>query len=174
MSALEEQLQQLMVASQNGDKVAYRKLLIECDKWLRRYYSNKIHYDALDELVQETLISLHKKRASFDPKRKFIPWLATIARYRWIDYLRKLYRKGETSIIEETIAAPEDDSVTSKLSLDALLEKLPEKQVEAIRLVKITGYSIAEASKKTGQSESAIKVNIHRGLKKMGSLFEAV
>jgi len=50
---------------------------------------------------------------------------------------------------------------------------LPPGQAQAITLVKIEGASIAEASQICGQSESLVKVNIHRGLKKLAQLIES-
>jgi len=41
------------------------------------------------------MVAVHAKRATWDPARAFLPWLAAIARYRWIDHLRKVYRKAE-------------------------------------------------------------------------------
>jgi RNA polymerase sigma-70 factor (ECF subfamily) len=46
-----------------------------------------------------------------------------------------------------------------------LLDKLPEKQKTAIRLVKLEDRSIKEAAAQTGLTESDIKISIHRGLK---------
>jgi DNA-directed RNA polymerase specialized sigma24 family protein len=43
-------------------------------------------------------------------------------------------------------------------------------QAEVIRLVKLKGASIQEASDATGQSTSLVKVNIHRGLKRLAAL----
>jgi RNA polymerase sigma-70 factor (ECF subfamily) len=45
-------------------------------------------------------------------------------------------------------------------------------QAEAIRLVKLEGYSVEEASARTGQSGSLIKVNIHRGLARLAALIQ--
>jgi RNA polymerase sigma-70 factor (ECF subfamily) len=42
--------------------------------------------------------------------------------------------------------------------------RLKPAQSQVIRLVKIQGYSVAEAAAHTGQSISLVKVNIHRGL----------
>ena len=42
-----------------------------------------------------------------------------------------------------------------------------------IRLVKLQGLSIEEASKATGQSAALVKVNIHRGLKRLTSLLRS-
>ena len=161
-----------MIRAQGGDKLCYASLLTECEKWLRRYYGRKINPSAIDDLVQETLISLHRKRASYDPTKAFLPWLAAIGRYRWIDSLRKIYRHEHDQLFEEMVADPQDEDVTARVSLARLLGMIPEKQAEVISLVKIEGLSINEASAMTGQSESLVKVNIHRGLKKLSSMVE--
>ncbi|MEH6702665.1 sigma-70 family RNA polymerase sigma factor [Parasphingorhabdus sp.] len=172
MIANEETFRHLMIKAQGGDKLCYSCLLTECEKWLRRYYGRKINPSAIDDLVQETLISLHRKRASYDPTKAFLPWLAAIGRYRWIDSLRKIYRHEHDQLFEEMVADPQDEDVTAKVSLERLLGMIPEKQAEVISLVKIEGLSINEASAMTGQSESLVKVNIHRGLKKLSSMVE--
>ncbi|WP_373487220.1 sigma-70 family RNA polymerase sigma factor [Blastomonas sp.] len=174
MANQDETLRQLMLAAQQGDRHAYTRLLGDCQLWLRRYFARRIPPSQIDDLVQDTLISLHRKRASFDSNRAFLPWLAAIARYRWIDHLRKVYRADETDLNEDIHAQPEDDAIASRLSLDTLLACLPEKQAEVIRLVKITGLSIAEAAARSGQSEALVKVNIHRGIKRMSAMIEEV
>lgn len=158
--------------SQQGDKEAYGALLEACQRWLRGYYSRRIAPAQLDDLVQETLIALHTKRASWDSTRPFLPWLAAIARYRWVDHLRKLYRADEQELHEEFIGTDDEPTISARISLDRLLGLLPDAQSRAIALVKIEGLSIAEASLATGQSESLVKVNIHRGLKKLAHMIE--
>jgi RNA polymerase sigma-70 factor (ECF subfamily) len=173
MVADDETLARLMALTQRGDKSAYRVLLGECETWLKRYYARKIDAATLDDLVQDTLMSLHRKRASWDSSRPFLPWLAAIARYRWVDHLRKVYRAKESELNEEITADPADQAIAAKIGLERLLGLIPEKQALAIRLVKIEGLSIAEASTRTGQSESLVKVNIHRGMKRMSAAIEA-
>jgi uncharacterized protein (UPF0276 family) len=56
--------------------------------------------------------------------------------------------------------------------LERLFAQLPPAQAQAIELVKIEGLSVAEASRACGQSESLVKVNIHRGLKKLTAMIE--
>lgn len=172
MRADEASLARLMALSQHGDKQAYAALLEACQRWLRGYYSRRIAPSHLDDLVQETLIALHTKRASWDPARPFLPWLAAIARYRWVDHLRRLYRADEHELREELIGTDDEPAVAARISLDRLLGLLPPAQERAIALVKIEGLSIAEASAATGQSEALVKVNIHRGLKKLAHMIE--
>jgi RNA polymerase sigma-70 factor (ECF subfamily) len=60
----------------------------------------------------------------------------------------------------------------ARLSLDRMLAQIPEQQARVIAWVKIEGLSIKEAAVRSGQSESAVKVSIHRGLKKLSALPE--
>jgi len=172
MSIDEPSLARLMAAAQRGDRAAYRALLADCRRWLTRYFARRIAPHAVDDLVQETLVSLHRKRATWDSGRAFLPWLAAIARYRWIDMLRRQKDEAELGEGDAAVAA-EDEAVHARLSLDHLLGLLPAGQAQAITLVKIEGLSIAETSRLTGQSESLVKVNIHRGLKKLAGLVES-
>lgn len=173
MKVDEPSLARLMALAQGGDASAYRALLDACQKWLLRYFARRIAPAQVDDLVQDTLLSVHNKRASFDPERPFLPWLAAIARYRWIDQLRKTYRADEVTLEDEFAVASDEDSISARVSIDRLMGFLSLGQAQAIRLVKIDGHSIAEAALRSGQSEPLIKVNIHRGLKKMAALVES-
>jgi RNA polymerase sigma-70 factor (ECF subfamily) len=168
----EPSLARLMAASQRGDRAAYRALLGDCRAWLTRYFARRSAPHQIDDLVQETLVSLHRKRATWDSGRAFLPWLAAIARYRWIDMLRR--QKDEVELGEgDAAVGAGDEAVHARLSLDRLLALLPAGQAQAITLVKIEGASVAVASRISGQSESLVKVNIHRGLKKLAGLVES-
>ncbi len=173
MIATETSLAQLMARAQAGDAAAYHTLLTECQRWLARYFARRIVPVQVDDLVQDTLISVHSKRATFDPSRPFLPWLAAIARYRWIDHLRKVYRADETMLDEQIASESEEPGIVARISIAHLLGHLSPAQQEAIRLVKIEGLSIAEAAAQSGQSEPLIKVNIHRGIKKLAAFVES-
>jgi RNA polymerase sigma factor (sigma-70 family) len=160
----------LMVAAQAGDASAYRSLLASVVPWLRRYYARRLPPAMIDDAIQDTLIAVHEKRHTYDPGRPFVAWLAAIARYKWIDALRSLKAKP-TEALDDDIPVPGDEeAVTSASSLERLLETLKPAQSRVIRLVKLQGFSIEEASEATGQSASLVKVNIHRGLKRLASL----
>lgn len=172
MSIDEPSLARLMTAAQRGDRAAYRALLNDCRRWLERYFARRIAPHHIDDLVQETLISMHRKLATWDSGRAFLPWIAAIARYRWIDMLRRQRDVAELHDDDATVD-PEDEAVHARLSLDRMLTHLSAGQAQAITLVKIEGASIADASQICGQSEALVKVNIHRGLKKLAQLIES-
>jgi len=170
----EATLTRLAGLAQRGDRQAYGTLLRAFRDWLQRYYRRRVAPEQIDDLVQDTLLSVHRKLASYDASRPVVPWLAAIARYRFVDHLRVAYRNAEDSLEDDFTALAHDDEpgLTARLSLDRLFEALPDAQQRAIELVKIEGLSISEASASTGQSESLVKVNIHRGLKRLAALIE--
>ncbi len=165
----------LMAAAQDGDKAAANVLLSEVGVWLERYFRRRVPPHQLDDLVQDVLLAFYTKRSTYDPSRPFLPWLAAIARYRWVDHLRKVYKHdGQELEDDDAIEDSEEDVVLARVSLERLFKQIPQKQAEVIELVKISGLSIREASEKTGQSESLVKVNIHRGLRKLAAIVEKV
>jgi len=70
-----------MAASLAGDTIAYRSLLQEAARWLRRYYGVRLAPAAIDDAVRDALLALHTRRHTFDSSRAFLPWLSAIARY---------------------------------------------------------------------------------------------
>lgn len=174
MIADEASLARLAAMAQSGDRQAYAALLSACRDWLLRYFRRRVPPEQIDDLVQETLLSVHRKLASYDASRAFYPWLAAISRYRFVDHLRLVYRHAaQTSLDEEIIPVEShDEAISARVSLDRLFEALPAAQQVAIELVKINGLSIREASQRSGQSESSVKVNIHRGLKRLAGMIE--
>jgi len=72
----------MMVAAQNGDSAAYRRLLLEVSSWLRHYHGCRSRAVVMDVLVEDTLTALHEKRHTYQPSRPFRDWLIAIARYK--------------------------------------------------------------------------------------------
>lgn len=172
MIADEATLTRLAGLAQRGDRQAYSALLGAAQGWLLRFYRKRVYPAQIDDLVQETLLSVHRKLASYDPERPFTPWLAAIARYRFVDHLRQTYRAAEAELDADLPVESGEEAIAARISLERLFEALPPAQQRAIELVKIEGLSITEASHSTGQSESLVKINIHRGLKRLAALIE--
>ncbi len=169
----EDKWRTLMIAAQNGDASAYRRLLVELGSWLRSYYARRLPAAMVDDLAQEVLLTIHAKRHTYDPSKPFGPWLGVIARYKWIDRLRAM-KDGITDELEEGLAAPDTgEAAHSAYTLDALMSRLKPAQANAIRLVKIEGLSVKEAAERLGQTIALVKVNIHRGLRQLSELARA-
>lgn len=160
----------LMMAAQTGDAAAYRRVLVEVGSWLKAYYARRLPSGMVDDAAQEALLTLHAKRHTYDPSKPFAPWLAAIARYKWIDRLRAMRSAPTEELSDELAVGDCGEAVHSARSLEALLSRLKPSQANAIRLVKLEGLSIKEAAEKLGQTISLVKVNIHRGLRQLGEL----
>ena len=162
----------LMAAAQAGNGGAYRRLLGELRAWLAGFYARRLPSAQVDDAVQDALIAIHEKRHTYDPARPFKPWLAAVARYKWIDRLRSMARHLGDELPEDLAVPDHEHAVTSAVVLGELMASLKPAQQVAIRLVKIEGFSVEEAAARTGQSASLIKVNIHRGLAKLAAILQ--
>jgi RNA polymerase sigma factor (sigma-70 family) len=160
----------LMAAAQAGDGHAYEQLLRELDAWLRGFYARRLPSPAADDAKQEALLAIHAKRHTYAPSRAFGPWIMAIARYKWIDGVRDASRFAAQTLDDEIPIEDHGESTISAATMDDLLGRLKPAQASVIRLVKLKGLSIARASGATGQSVALVKVNIHRGLKKLAAL----
>ena len=174
MEEVETKLRLLMIAGLAGDAAAYRQLLSSSAERLRRYFSRRLGHDCADveDLVQETLMAIHQKRDSYDRSLPFTSWLHTIARYKLVDhYRRRRVRRGiPIEDFEDFVAEDLVEPALAAFDIDTLLAGLTERQRAAIRLTRVEGYSVAEASGLSGQSEAAIKTGVHRGIRKLTAL----
>jgi RNA polymerase sigma factor (sigma-70 family) len=160
----------LMVKAQAGDSQAYEQLLRELDAWLCRYYARRLPHSAAEDARQNTLLAIHAKRHTYMPSKSFGAWVFAIARYKWVDCIRDASRYAALAPDQEIPVEDHGRATISAATLDQLLGQLKPAQESVIRLVKLRGLSIASASGATGQSTSLVKINIHRGLKKLAAL----
>lgn len=166
-----------MAAAQSGDRRAYERVLADsvaliCNVARRR----GIPADALDDVVQETLITIHRVRHTYDSSRSYDAWLAAIAERRAIDALRSQGRRNRREIHDEVALeqhpARDDASAESERSqraqhLQAAIAGLPPRQREAVEQLGLKERSLAETAAQTGSTSGALKVNLHRALKSL-------
>jgi RNA polymerase sigma-70 factor (ECF subfamily) len=163
----------LMARAQDGDRVAYRRLLEEITPYLRSVAAkHRALSGETEDAVQDILLTLHTIRHTYDPSRPFRPWLLAIARRRVVDRLRHRGRiaAAETALgpEHETIAAtgPKLYALLSgRRGLREAIEKLPPGQRQAVLLLKLRELSLKEAALESGMSVAALKVASHRALK---------
>ncbi len=161
-----------MVRSLKGDGAAYAELLRKLQGHLRAYFARRIGRAAeAEDLLQETLIAMHTRRATYDAARPFTAWVYAIARYKLIDFYRHTKRRAEDPLDDPDMLFTSSDAQAAEAHLDVerLLHRLPERTRRLIRDVKIEGLSTAEAAARHSMSESAVKVGVHRGLKTLGA-----
>jgi RNA polymerase sigma-70 factor (ECF subfamily) len=164
-----------MEAAQRGDAAAYERLLTELLPFITGIVRGRVGNDpALEDIVQEVLLSIHTARHTFRPERPLIPWVRTIARNAAIDWARRQTRtRSRASEVDAaTLPAPERDERESALSrgLERALSNLPRTQREAVVMLKVEGLTVAEAAERAGVTAGALKLRAHRGYRALRDL----
>jgi RNA polymerase sigma-70 factor, ECF subfamily len=167
-----------MRLERRGEAVAYERMLKEVATDLRRSLAPRLIRAGLgahevEDLVQEVLIGLHNKRHTWDSARPFLPWLHAIARYKLIDFTRhrrrETYHRVDLPLEDwlEIIESPADEAHRSAWEVDRHLAALPGSQREIVRAIAVEGASIRGVALRFATSEGAVRVTIHRAIKRL-------
>jgi RNA polymerase sigma-70 factor, ECF subfamily len=165
-------LSQLMLESQNGNSISYKKLLESISSQFRKYLAKRIfNQEDIEDVLQDILISIHHARHTYLPERPFEPWAYGIARnvlFKYYSKSKKLNQEFLTSEIE--LYETTKTEVIEDRRIGLLKEKLKllsARQRNIIELLKFKGMSIEAVSKETGLSISNVKVIAHRSYIKL-------
>lgn len=169
-----------MQKSQEGDEPAYRALLLGISKVAKRSLSRRLNQEeAIDDVVQDVLISVNSAKHTYDPARPFLPWLHALIEHRLSDYWRKSFRISNQELQDEgfleSVIDPQSQNSYGADSaygdeFERVLNLLPEKQRLALLLTKKDGLTVKEAATHLSISEASIKVNVHRALIRLRKL----
>ncbi len=170
--AANARLMPLLAAARAGDSTAYATLLSSLAGLLRPFVRRHLqrHYSDVEDVLQDVLLAIHIRRESYDASRQpMTAWVYAIARYKVIDHLRREGLRAHIPLdgMDDLFAADTADAGDAQRDVDALVARLPEQQRRAVRLVKLDELSVREAAAETGLSETAVKVNVHRGIKNL-------
>jgi RNA polymerase sigma-70 factor (ECF subfamily) len=125
-----------------------------------------------EDVVQQTMLQIHRARGRFILGGQVVPWAFAIARRLLIDQHRRGGREvlaptGEDNLAEllEAVDARADEVAIAKelaVRLTDELERLPTNQRVAFELIKHDGLSVAEAAQVLGTTVAAVKLRAHR------------
>jgi RNA polymerase sigma-70 factor (ECF subfamily) len=125
-----------------------------------------------EDLVQQTLLAMHRARGTFISGSAVLPWAFAIARRLLIDDLRRDKRSVLTRsevVTEDSARSGEDaspDGHAEAMELARLLQqelvRLPESQRVAFELMRLDGLSHLEAAEVLGATVTAVKLRVHR------------
>jgi RNA polymerase sigma-70 factor (ECF subfamily) len=175
----EQEATALMIRAQAGDGEAYGRLLTMLSTAARQYARSRLgEVGWLDDVMQETLLTIHAARRTYDPHRPFAPWFYAILSSRMIDVLRKQKRVRLREFATDALPEPVASSATAHEASEALdsrrlkaaLDALPDRQREIVRALKLEDQSVKDVSERLGMSPSAVKVAAHRGYKALRRL----
>jgi RNA polymerase sigma-70 factor (ECF subfamily) len=160
-----------------GDDRAFAQLYDALAPRLHRYLL-RVTRDPTraDDLLQQTMLRIHRARGRFIAGAEVLPWAFAIARRLVIDSVRR--RKGESRAVSLETGGPEaspvevaadqrpaDELVDSRRlgrTIEAQLERLPENHRVAFELLQKDGLTLREAAEVLGVTPGAVKLRVHR------------
>ena len=170
-------LTSVVARAQDGDPEAYRALFRDTQPRLLRYLSALVGEDA-EDVASETWLQvardLHDFAGDYDG---FRGWVATIARHRALDLIRRRKRRPQLSELPvEDLAglAASDDTAGSAIdavatgAAVALIATLPPDQAEAVLLRVVVGLDAESAARVLGKRAGAVRTAAYRGLRSLG------
>jgi RNA polymerase sigma-70 factor (ECF subfamily) len=166
-----------------GDKQSYA-LLVEEYKgpvFNLAYRMTGSREDA-DDLTQETFIRAYQKLQKFDQNKKFFTWLYTIGINLVRNHLKKNLRDvshlavADSALEHQTSGEGRGESYVISddrmLRLEKIIQQLPLDLREAVILKFMQDLTFEEVANVTGESVSAVKMRIYRGLEKIKQMME--
>ncbi len=171
---LEDRFADVLAAAGTGDERAFDTLYRDIHPPLLRYLRT-LHWELAEDSASEAWIEVARGVAAFvGPERAFRSWVFAIARRKLIDRIRYEARRPGASFDDVPDAGPPerdiaDEIVEQDATRDALalIRTLPREQGEAVMLRVIVGMDHAEVAAVMGKSAGAVRVLVHRGLRRL-------
>lgn len=136
---------------------------------LYRRYARMVHgillarvpHGQVEDLKQEVFLMAFQRLDDLRDDGAIGGWLATIARNKAVDWLRRQPRLVELAP-EHGIQQP---ALPEALRVLDLIRELPEAYRETLILRLVEGLTGPEIAAQTGLTPDSVRVNLHRGLK---------
>lgn len=171
----------MFVRLREGDEEGLNHLFGRYARLLRSIAARILQDSAeAEDLVQDLFLFIQRKAGTFDSSRGSArSWIVQMAYQRAIErrrYLaaRHFYAQAALqSEVESVVSKPtiEDDyspeTVFGRNGLQKVFAELSEDQRETLRLYFFEGYSLAEVSRKLGQSVGNVRHHYYRALNKL-------
>ena len=161
----------LIGAARGGDRVAFGELYARYARMIHGVLLARVPHADVEDLVQDVFLQAMERLSTLRDAEAFGGWIATIARNRATDFLRRAPRTTE---LPDDLAAREPDRaqrMDAKAVL-AIVRTLPEAYRETLVLRLVEGFTGPEIAAKTGLTEGSVRVNLHRGMKQLRERLE--
>jgi RNA polymerase sigma factor (sigma-70 family) len=165
----------LMAAYVGGDEAAHRALFDRLAPVLFRFARRRLSSDDVArDVVQQTMLHMHRARNDFRAGSRLRPWVFTIAANLVREHYRRTGRRREQGLSpshEPTVAAATPIEDSQRLQrVHAALQQLPASQREVIELHWFEELPYDDVARIVGASVGAVRVRAHRGYQRLKEL----
>ncbi len=167
----------LFARANSGDARAYARFLSAVTPVLRgivRSRAGGLGETSCEDIVQDVLLAIHLKRHTCVAGMPVRPWLYAIARYKVVDAFRVRGRRVTLPIEDfaDVLAAPPQADPFEAADMGKMIGMLDGRSAKIVRGIGLDGDSIAETGAKLAMTEGAVRVALHRALRRLSALRE--
>lgn len=151
-----------------GEYTAFEALYRNYSPKVRRFLLSKgLSLADAEDVGQAIFLKFHRVRGSYRPNSPVAPWIFTIARSQWIDFLRKKKQEPHAmlELEEETLITHRVDE--NPTLAGAGLEALSVADQTLLRLKYMEGKTFAEVSRAVGVTEISLRKKFSRLIQKL-------
>ena len=131
-----------------------------------------VEESAVDDVTQDTLVSMAASIRSFSGEAGFVTWLFTIAHHRSVDHLRR--QRATEPLADDDIgeALRISSMIATRQAVQDLVRQLPGQYRRAVEVRDIEGLPYAEAAQRLGLNVNTVKSHVARGRALLTRLLE--
>lgn len=125
----------------------------------------------VDDVTQDTLVSMAASIGSFTGEASFVTWLFTIAKRRAVDHLRR--RRATEPLGDDVGEAMRISSlVATRETVRTMVERLPDTYRRAVELRDIERLPYAEVASRLELNVNTVKSHVARGRALLATMLE--
>ena len=145
----------------DGDQDAFARLHADYVRMVHAILLGRVPRRDVDDLVQDVFVSVYTRIGELREPAAFGGWIATIARNRATDYLRRT--REQVALPDEMPGGDPIDAET--FAILEIIRTLPDAYRETLLMRLVEGMSGQEIADRSGLSAGSVRVNLHRGMK---------
>ena len=166
-----------MRAANRGDQRAYAVLLGAIAPVVRgivRARGAALGNEHCEDIVQDVLLTIHLKRQTWREEAPLRPWIYAITRHKVIDAFRARGNRVDLPVEDfaEILPAPATEDPIAARDMARVIDQLEPRAAQIVRAIGIDGETTAETGARLGMTEGAVRVALHRALKRLAQLRE--
>jgi RNA polymerase sigma-70 factor (ECF subfamily) len=154
---------ELVTAAAAGDRDAFAQLYGGYFRMVHAILLGRVPRRDVDDLVQDVFVSAFVQLRSLRTPDAFGGWLATIARNRATDHLRRTQMDRAAVDVPEEMPGGEDIP-SETIAVLAALRQMPDTYRDTLTMRLVEGMTGAEIAARTGLTPGSVRVNLHRGM----------
>ena len=174
----------------DGDENAFNELV---DRYYRQIYRFLVRFTGsehlAEDLIQEVFVKLYKSASTFDPSKRFRPWIYQIAANTARDVLRSASRNGKRVSFQNTgedmemtldqlvpgVTASPDEAMIEKETSEKVKETLMQMQDQLREILVLAYYNqlpYKDIADSLGIPLGTVKSRLHKAVSTFGEIWK--